>query len=91
MNIKDALLELESAGFEARQFNSYQIRIQPPEFLKERFKFWDWYFTTGSLVENGKNDDGVNYVARDGTFETAKELVEYLFKKIDNPTLRSGI
>lgn len=82
MNIKDALLEFESAGFEARQFNSYQIRIAPPDFMKEHFKFWDWYFTTGSLVENGKNDDGVNYVARDGTFETAKELSKHLMGKL---------
>lgn len=91
MNVEDAILELESGGFEARQFNSYQIRISVPDLGIDRFKFWDWYFTTGSLVENGTNENGVSYVARDGTFNNVKKLTTHLMAKIVNPALRSGI
>lgn len=38
----------EAYGIKAKVFNFYQLRLRTEEINV----FWDWYHTTGSLVEN---------------------------------------
>ena len=53
-------------GLDARQFNSYQLRLRHPESKN----IYDWYFTTGALVAMTPE----HYFARIGT-EKNPELV----------------
>lgn len=73
INKKDAILELESMDLEVEELNSYQFRIRCPDTSV----FWDWYHTTGSLVEN---DRGTN--RRDGTYKDIVDLVRHISERI---------
>lgn len=68
IDIGDTLLSFGSRDFETEALaNGYQIRI----FVGENC-FYDWYFTTGSLV---RNKDGFNSRI-DGKFLSADEVAD---------------
>lgn len=52
---KNAMIIFEAYGISVRQMNSYQLRLHNEE---ERYgHFFDWYFTTGTVVENVKGNN----------------------------------
>lgn len=52
---KNAMMIFEGYGIIVRPMNSYQLRLHNEE---ERYgHFFDWYYTTGTLVENFKGNN----------------------------------
>lgn len=63
-------------GLDASEFNYYQIRIR----YEESDMMWDWYHTTGSLVEN-RNGQGRRVGGASGQTFMDAESVALLIKK----------
>ncbi len=75
INIEKSKELLEQAfGFEVEIMNYYQFRIRS----EETERFWDWYHTTGSLVDN--NNGSCRKV--NGEFLNADILSEYILRFI---------
>jgi len=75
INIKHEIIVLESYDFNAKVFNSYQIRIRIREIDEI---FFDWYHTTGTLVMNL-----VGHNTSIGKFMSAEEVSSEIIKRLD--------
>lgn len=76
--IEKAMLTFGSYDFEAEHFknNGYQIRIRIPNYPA----FFDWYFTTGTLVITREERTPAG-IGRD--IHDAEEVAQIISKKIE--------
>ena len=76
---KNAVMILSGYGINVRQMNSYQLRLNNEE---ERYgHFFDWYFTTGTLVENLKGEN-----KKAGIYLDVEDLAIFINKRNQGAT-----